>query len=233
MSHKQAFFVTGTDTGVGKTLIASALVYQFAQAGYQSIGMKPVAAGVDTLAGETVNEDVSALMSASNVDAPLSLVNPYLFTPPIAPHIAAQQVGHSIEINHILYAFNQLKNLAEVVIVEGAGGFYVPLNDTQTSADLVQALNIPVILVVGMRLGCLNHALLTQHAILAKGLKIAGWVANVIDADMPYLQENVQSLSARIHAPCLGVVPWLNRHESQANSYLQAAKFLSLPKIDF
>lgn len=233
MKHKLAFFVTGTDTGVGKTLIATALAYQFAQAGYQTIGMKPVAAGVDTLAGATVNEDVTALMSASNVDAPLSLVNPYLFTPPIAPHIAAQQAGQSIEINHILYAYHQLKDLAEVVIVEGAGGFYVPLNDTQTSADLVQALNVPVILVIGMRLGCLNHALLTQQAIMAKGLQLAGWVANVIDEDMSYLQDNIDTLNARIHAPCLGVVPWLNRDESLANTYQQAAKFLSLPKIDF
>lgn len=206
----QSYFVTGTDTGVGKTLIASALVYQFAQAGYQSLGMKPIAAGFDFIDGEHQNEDVIALLAASQVKAPLDLVNPYRFLPPIAPHIAANLVLETIAIDKIRLAYEQLTSLANVVIVEGAGGFCVPLNDDQTSADLVEALNIPVILVVGMRLGCLNHALLTQQAILSRGLKLAGWVANIIDPDMPYLNENIQSLKTRIHAPCLGVVPWEN-----------------------
>lgn len=225
----QSYFVTGTDTGVGKTLIASALVYQFAQAGYQSVGMKPIAAGFEVKDGEYQNEDVIALMAASQLKAPLDLVNPYRFLPPIAPHIAANLVSETIAVDKIRLAYEQLTSLANVVIVEGAGGFYVPLNAHQTSADLVQALNIPVILVVGMRLGCLNHALLTQQAILSSGLKLAGWVANVIDPDMPYLNENIQSLKTRIHAPCLGVVPWLPMESKQPADFKIAAGLLTLP----
>lgn len=225
----QSYFVTGTDTGVGKTLIASALVYQFAQAGYQSLGMKPIAAGFDFKDGEHQNEDVIALMAASQVKAPLDLVNPYRFLPPIAPHIAANLVSETIAIDKIRLAYEQLTSLANVVIVEGAGGFCVPLNDNQTSADLVEALNIPVILVVGMRLGCLNHALLTQQAILSRGLKLAGWVANIIDPDMPYLNENIQSLKTRIHTPCLGVVPWLPMESEKQTDFKVAAGLLTLP----
>lgn len=220
-----SFFVTGTDTGVGKTLIASALVYQYAQSGQTAIGMKPVAAGFDEVNGEWRNDDVQALMQASNVVAPSKLINPYAFMPPIAPHIAANLVSETIAIDKVRLAYEQLTALANVVIVEGAGGFCVPLNDHQTSADLVQTLNIPVILVVGMRLGCLNHALLTQQAILSRGLKLAGWVANVIDSDMPYLNKNIQSLKTRIHAPCLGVVPW--QHGTSGADFKQVT--LQLP----
>lgn len=226
---KQAYFVTGTDTGVGKTLIASALVYKFAQTGYQSVGMKPVAAGFETVDGVSVNEDVVALTSASNVSAPNVWVNPYQFEPPIAPHIAAELITKPIEIAPIAEAFAQLQSMADVVIVEGAGGFYVPLNATQTTADLVQDLDIPVILVVGMRLGCLNHALLSQDAILTKGLVLAGWVANVVDPDMLYLDENIESLRTRIHAPCLGVVPWMGKGGQPQQNMKLAADLLALP----
>lgn len=226
---KQAYFVTGTDTGVGKTLIASALVYGFAQAGYKSVGMKPVAAGFELVNAVLANEDVLALVSASNVASPASLVNPYGFEAPIAPHIAAELTGQNIELAPIIEAFRQLQVMSDVVIVEGAGGFFVPLNATETTADLVQHLDIPVILVVGMRLGCLNHALLTQEAILSRGLKLAGWVANVVDPHMAYLEENIECLRTRIQAPCLGVVPWLEVGSQSEQGYQLAADLLNLP----
>jgi|SRR5450830_738743 len=205
---KQAYFVTGTDTGVGKTLIASALVYQFAQQGLQAVGMKPVAAGCELIDGQLVNEDVTQLIAASNVQAPHQLVNPYAFTPPIAPHIAGQQVGETISLDTIAEAFVQLGELADVVIVEGAGGFCVPLNDSATMADLAVKLDIPVVLVVGMRLGCINHALLTAEAIQSRGLKLAGWIANQLDTEMAVFEENIASLKLRIHSPYLGLVSW-------------------------
>lgn len=205
---KQAYFITATDTDAGKTYIASALVSHFAQLGLKSVGMKPIAAGCEWVDGVLQNSDVHQLRQASNVDAPLSLINPYAFQPPIAPHIATQRVGVEIELEKIQQAFTQLSQLADVVIVEGAGGFLVPLNDTQTMADLAASLNIPVILVVGMRLGCINHALLSVQAIQARGLTLAGWVANQIDPNMAMLTENIQTLKQRIHAPCLAEVAW-------------------------
>ncbi|HEY3299886.1 MAG TPA: dethiobiotin synthase [Methylophilaceae bacterium] len=205
---KQAYFITATDTDAGKTYIASALVNHFAQLGLKSVGMKPIAAGCEWVDGVLQNSDVLQLRQASNVDAPLSLINPYAFQPPIAPHIAAQRVGAEIVLEKIQQAFTQLSQRADVVIVEGAGGFLVPLNDTQTMADLAANLNIPVILVVGMRLGCINHALLSVQAIQARGLTLAGWVANQIDPNMAMLTENIQTLKQRIHVPCLAEVAW-------------------------
>lgn len=197
------YFVTGTDTGVGKTLISCALLYAFAAQGKSVVGMKPVAAGCDD---DDLNEDVKMLRSASNVLASLGQINPYNFFHPIAPHIAAHNAGVIINFERILESYRELSAQAEIVIVEGAGGFQIPLNDTQDSADLAVALGLPVILVVGMRLGCLNHALLTQRAIQACGLTCAGWVANVVDANMTALDENIQALQQRITAPILGVV---------------------------
>lgn len=199
------FFVTGTDTGVGKTLISCALLYAFAAQGKSVAGMKPVAAGCDA---DGLNEDVKQLRTATNILASLGQINPYSFFLPIAPHIAARNAGVNINLSRILESYNELAAQAEVVIVEGAGGFQVPLNDTQDSADLIVALGLPVILVVGMRLGCLNHALLTSRAISDCGLKCAGWVANVLDPDMTALDENIHALLQRIKAPLLGVVKY-------------------------
>ena len=198
------YFVTGTDTGVGKTLISCALLHAFAAQGKRVVGMKPVAAGCDE---DDLNEDVKMLRAASNILASLGQINPYSFLPALAPHIAARHAGVRINLERILESYSELATQAEVVIVEGAGGFLVPLNDTQDSADLAVALGLPVILVVGMRLGCLNHALLTLRAIQACGLQCAGWVANVQDADMAALDENIQALQQRIDAPMLGIVP--------------------------
>ena len=209
MAMKQSYFIIGTDTNVGKTYIASALIKHFVSAGYQTVGMKPLASGCNiTPEGELLNDDVLALTAASNVRAPLDLINPYRFAPAIAPHIAAEQAGQLVDCTQIVQAYQQLSTLADVVVVEGAGGFLVPLNDQQTIADLAVMLNIPIILVVGMRLGCINHALLSVEAIKARGLQLAGWVANLVDPDMPVFAENLASLQQRIAAPCLSVVGW-------------------------
>jgi dethiobiotin synthetase len=205
----QSYFVIGTDTNVGKTYVASSLVKHFADSGLNTIGMKPVASGCKlNEKNELINEDVTALINMSNVGAPLDLINPYHFAPAIAPHIAAEHAGMLIELSKIKQAYEQLASIADVVIVEGAGGFYVPLNETETLADLAVLLNIPMILVVGMRLGCINHALLTVEAIQALDLKLAGWIANQIEPNFTMFDENLVSLKQRIAAPCLGVVRW-------------------------
>ena len=206
--NKQAFFVTGTDTDVGKTYIATALVRHFVQQGYQAVGVKPVAAGCQKENGELRNTDVSALVAASNVDADLALINPYAFEPAIAPHIAAEQAGITVSLAKIQQAFDSLQAQADVVVVEGAGGFRVPINRQETMADLVAQLNLPVIMVVGIRLGCINHALMTAGSIRAAGLNLVGWVANRIDPDMPALAENIATLRAMIKAPCIADVAW-------------------------
>ena len=200
------FFVTGTDTGVGKTLVCCALLYGFAALGKSVIGMKPVAAGAIRSADELVNDDVALLRAASNVEAPPQLVNPYCFEPPIAPHLAAEQAGAAIDFATIANAYRQLAAVADIVIVEGIGGFCVPLNHNEDSADLAQRLGLPVILVIGLRLGCLNHALLTAQAIRAKGLQLVGWIANCIDPALAAADENIAALAERLAAPLLGKV---------------------------
>ncbi len=206
--NKTAYFITGTDTDVGKTYIASALVRYFVQQGQTAVGMKPIAAGCEKINGELRNADVSALLAASNIAARLEDVNPYTFEPAIAPHIAAEQVGATVSLNKIKHAFDALQSQADVVIVEGAGGFRVPINREQTMADLAIQLNLPVIMVVGIRLGCINHALMTAGSIRAAGLNLVGWVANRIDPNMPALEENVETLKAMIKAPCIADVAW-------------------------
>lgn len=214
-----AWFIAGTDTEVGKTFVTSALLLAQRAQSVRALGMKPVAAGTDA---DGRNEDVEALIAASGVAAPRQLVNPYLFEPAIAPHIAAAEAGRVIDIPTIVAAFNTLRSMAETILVEGVGGFCVPLGPQTDSADLAQALGLPVILVVGMRLGCINHALLTQQAIAARGLNLAGWVANRIDPQMARFEENLEALTTRLNAPLLGIVP--------PNSTPQvAAKVIRLP----
>ena len=203
---KQAFFITGTDTNVGKTYVACQLIADYVAQGYKVIGMKPVAAGCELVDGAWVNEDVLKLEAASNVKAPRNLVNPYSFKEAIAPHIAAELAGVNVEISVIKQAFDALTELADIVIVEGAGGFLVPLNsssENKTMADLVAALNIPIILVVEMKLGCINHTLLTVEAIQARNLTLHGWVANQIGSKMPMLAENEATLERLIKQPRL------------------------------
>lgn len=195
-------FVTGTDTGVGKTRVAVALIHALRAQGLRVAAMKPVAAGC---APGELNDDVSALLQAANVAADLLDINPYSFEPPIAPHLAAQQAGVRIELSVILAAYARLAAAADVVVVEGAGGWRVPLNAHEEMADLAQALALPIVLVVGLRLGCLNHALLTAESIGHRQLPWVGWVGNQIDPAMACQTAILDTLRARLPAPCLGV----------------------------
>ena len=197
------FFVTGTDTGVGKTLIACCLLRAFAARGFWAVGMKPVASGAVAGGSGLVHDDVERLIAAGNVAAPRDHVNPYCFAPPIAPHIAAAEAGMKIDLDHIGRCFNALTERADVVIVEGVGGFRVPLGSGADTAQLAARLALPVVLVVAMRLGCLNHALLTAEAIAGRGLMLAGWVANHLDPRMAAADENVRALETLIAAPLL------------------------------
>jgi dethiobiotin synthetase len=202
-----AYFIAGTDTGVGKTLIATALISRLVAAGQRVAAMKPVSAGCIRTSEGCLNDDVAQLRQAANVALPLDLINPYAFEPAIAPHIAAEQVGVEIDLARIEQAYRAIAAQVDSVIVEGVGGFLAPLNRMQTAADMAQRLNLPVILVVGMRVGCLNHALLTVEAIQRRGITLAGWIANRIDPDMLAFDANLVSLQARISAPLWGVVP--------------------------
>jgi dethiobiotin synthetase len=204
----KSIFLTGTDTGVGKTLISAALLHALGKHYPRVVGMKPVAAGLIEVDGQWVSEDVLALRAASTDAVPPELDNPVALTEPMAPHIAAQREGRSLQVAELMAAHQQLQTLADVIVVEGAGGWRVPLNDHQTLADFAKALGAPVVLVVGMRLGCLSHALLTAEAIRADGLDLIGWVANHIDPDMAQPEENVASLRLRLGAPLLATVPW-------------------------
>lgn len=218
------YFVTGTDTGVGKSLVSSALLLQLARQGRRCVGMKPVAAGTMLHQGQWVNEDVLQLQAAGNVDAPLSLQCPYLLHAPLSPHLAARAEDRTISLDSLVSAYTQLCELADAVVVEGAGGFRVPLTEELDGADLAAELGLPVILVVGVRLGCLNHALLTQDAILARGLSLAGWVASRIDPDMAEPDANVAYLRQRLRAPMLGDIPWLAHVDTGTDAAVHAGE---------
>ncbi|MEO6022265.1 MAG: dethiobiotin synthase [Burkholderiales bacterium] len=205
MAH---YFITGTDTGVGKTFVTCALLHTLNQQGISAVGMKPVAAGGDMSPEGLLNDDVEALRGASGVALSSEDLCCYLLPEPVAPHIAALHEDVEIDLDVIRQRFDQVADVAEVVLVEGVGGFLVPLGDSITSADLAVDLDLPVILVVGLRLGCLNHALLTQEAIVARRLTIAGWVANQIDPHMAELDANIDALEERLRAPLLGVIEW-------------------------
>ena len=217
----QAFFLTGTDTEIGKTFITCALLHRARQLDLQAAGIKPVAAGTDA-AGR--NEDVENIRAASNVTLPRKVINPCCLSAAIAPHLAAAEEGVTIDFAPILAACASAIQKADLLIVEGVGGFRVPLGVDHDSADLAVALGLPVILVVGLRLGCLNHALLTAEAIAARGLTLAGWVANRIDPDMLRAEDNIAALRERLGAPLLGSVPRIAGSDPAA-----AASFLDLP----
>ena len=204
-----AWFITGTDTEIGKTYATCALLHVARAQGLTALGMKPVAAGTEMVGGERLNEDVAALRAASSFDPGLALLNPWCLASPIAPHIAAAEEGVRIAPAPIVDALGALRQRADVVLVEGVGGFRVPLADDYDSADLAAELALPVILVVGVRLGCINHAVLSMEAIERDGLRLAGWVANVVDAQTSRLEENLATLAERLAAPCLGRVPRL------------------------
>jgi dethiobiotin synthetase len=192
-------FVTGTDTGVGKTRVACALVRALRESGSRVAGMKPIAAGIDQ--GAALNADVAALAVADGLDIPLRMRNPYAFTDPIAPHLAARDGGVSVDLAVIAAAFRDLAQHADLVIVEGAGGARVPIAPRLDMLDIARRLRLPVLLVVGVRLGCLNHALLTVDAVASRGLTLAGWIANRIDPAMLRADDNVDELRSLIPAP--------------------------------
>jgi dethiobiotin synthetase len=201
------FFVTGTDTGAGKTRVAVELTRAFVAAGKRTAVMKPVAAGVVQTTGGEFNDDALELLAASNVKAPYADVNPWLLRLPASPHLAARAEGVSIEHAPIARAYARLAAAADVVIVEGAGGWLAPISAVETMADVARRLDLPVVLVVGLRLGCLNHALLTREALRARGMRFAGWIANKLATEMPLANANIASLAARFGAEPLAVVP--------------------------
>jgi len=202
-------FVTGTDTGIGKTHVAVALLRGLVAGGRRAVGMKPIAAGVAP--GAAVNDDVLALAEAGNVAAPLDERNPYAFADAIAPHVAAARAGVTIDPARIVAAYRALAQRADAVVVEGAGGALVPIGPREDLLDIARALGLPVVLVVGVRLGCLHHALAAELAIRMRGLELAGWVANRIDPAMDAADASVAALDSRIAAPRLADLGWNDR----------------------
>lgn len=225
-----SLFVTGTDTEIGKTLIAAALVHAMAKQGLSTAAMKPVAAGIEWRDGRQCNDDIDTLRSVASCTLAPEVMTPYLWEPPIAPHIAAAQAGVVMQSQVLLDAYAKAAQQAQAVVIEGVGGFCVPLSDTEDMADVAQRLGLPVVLVVGMRLGCISHAVLTAQAVAARGLPLCGWVANTVDPDMPYLQENLDTLTARLPAPFLGRVPRLEKADpAQAAQYIDVSRIAGWP----
>lgn len=203
----QGFFVTGTDTDVGKTWVTVALLRYFRRQGKTVIGMKPVAAGCELIDGQLKNSDALLLQAHSSVDVDYQHINPYAYTLPVSPHIAGAH--DPVDLAVVLGYFQTLQSLADVVVVEGAGGWYSPLNAQQDNAALASALKLPVILVVAIRLGCINHACLSMQVIVQSGLRCVGWVAVCLDPDMLEQPANIDYLTSVLDVPLLGVMPYL------------------------
>jgi dethiobiotin synthetase len=206
MNHR-AVFIAGTDTGIGKTHAACALIHALREAGYETCGMKPVASGCASTPDGLRNEDALALQAAGSAAVDYALINPIALREPIAPHLAAAHEGVAISLPPLRHAFDQLCRAHQRVVVEGVGGWLVPLAPTLFASDIAREWRLPVILVVGLRLGCLNHALLSARAIQADGCHLLGWIGNVIDPSMDALEENVETLRALLPSPCFGVLP--------------------------
>jgi dethiobiotin synthetase len=223
---RKRFFVTGTDTGAGKTLISAALLLNARAFGLKAVGVKPVSAGCSRVDGQLVNDDALLLQDYSSVRLDYPAINPVALEPAMAPHIAAGRAGVTLQAATLAEAVSRVASQGhDVLLVEGAGGWLVPLNDSETMADLAASLGYPVILVVAMRLGCLNHALLTVRAIEAAGLKLAGWVANSPGPGMDAFDENLQTLDKRLPALRLGSVPYLGPAATpeQVNTWLDGS----------
>jgi len=217
------FFVTGTDTGVGKTWCSTGLLEAFNRQGLTTIAMKPVASGCEHTPAGLRNDDARLLMQTMSTVAEYDEVNPYAFAPAIAPHLAAAEIGVTVEIDNIIEQANQLALRADRIVIEGAGGWLVPLNATQTFADLAIALNLPIVLVVGIRLGCINHTLLSIESIRHSGLPLAGWIANAGTTEAQGcgdIAANIETLSSRISAPLLGTLPHMGCDASQIANQL-------------
>lgn len=202
----QTFFITGTDTGVGKTWVSVALMRYFIAQGKTVVGMKPVAAGCELVDGQLKNEDALLLQQHASIPLAYEEINPYAYEMPVSPHLAG--VDDPVQLDCLLHAYERLKAKADVVIVEGAGGWFAPLNDNDDIADLAKQLQIPVIMVVAIKLGCINHARLTFQAIQAAGCQCAGWLAVCIDPAMSKQAENIEAIKTRLSVPLLGVLPY-------------------------
>lgn len=226
----QAFFITGTDTDAGKTSVAAGLLCAAKQQGCSTLAMKPVASGCDMSAEGLRNSDALALIAQSTVPLPYTQINPYAFAPAIAPHIAAQEAGVELSVAGLYRAAQViLQEQADFILIEGAGGWRVPISATEFLSDFAIALQLPVILVVGVKLGCINHALLTAQAIINDGLELAGWVANVVDPSCARLAENLATLQQLMPAPCLAEVPHLSTPSAEyvAGYFVQTHQVLA------
>jgi len=208
MNTFRAWFVTGTDTGIGKTFATCALIHAARAQGLTALGMKPVASGADIINGKPVNEDAARLLAAGSFDPGMEQINPYCLHAPVSPHIAAQEENVRIEPARIRSAFESLTRLCDCLFVEGAGGLLAPMGERIDATDMVREMDLPLILVVGMRLGCINHALLTAETIISRNLRLEGWIANCLCPDMPRLNENTDFLRRRLNAPLLGTLPY-------------------------
>jgi dethiobiotin synthetase len=224
MKTFRAWFITGTDTGVGKTSVTCALIHAARAQGFTTLGMKPVAAGTQQIGDEQLNEDTARLRAAGSFDPGPGLITPYCLRAPASPHIAAEDENVCIEPRRIRQSFDALRQRCERLFVEGVGGLLAPLGERLDASSIARELGLPVILVTGLRLGCINHALLTAEAIATRGLRLAGWIANAPEPEMPRLRENIDALRQRIDAPLLGALPHLPGAAPAA-----LARFLSLP----
>jgi len=214
----RSVFVTGTDTGVGKTIVSVALMRLLQSAGLKVVGMKPVATGACWQDGRLVNDDALLLQASASIRLDYNQVNPFVFEPPVAPHIAAKKAGQEIDFRHLCRVYEELAEVADCVVVEGVGGWEVPLNEGQRVADLARALDLPVLLVVGLRLGCLNHALLTQRAIKNSGVSCLGWIVNQIERDFLFSAENIETLENSLNWPLLAALPFYDERGRKAQN---------------
>ncbi|MBS98082.1 MAG: dethiobiotin synthase [Oceanospirillaceae bacterium] len=228
---KQVYFVTGTDTDAGKTAVTAGMLHQGAASGLRTLGLKPVAAGCEMTPDGLRNSDALRLQESASVKLPYQQVNPVALAEPIAPHIAAQREDRRLSADRLAaFCRGAMMQPADLVLIEGAGGWRVPLSPSESLARLPQLLEVPVILVVGVKLGCISHALLTAEAIHRDGLHLAGWVANVLDPHMPVLEENIDTLRNSLRAPLLGVVPRLEPCTAETVAPYIDLKYLQLHK---
>ena len=216
-------FVAGTDTGIGKTLVARLLVGALVRTGRRIAVMKPVAAGAVRSPAGLRNDDALALMRAANVDAPYECINPFCLEPPVSPHIAARSAAVRIDIGHIVACFRALADRADYVVVEGAGGWLAPVSETRSMADVARALGLPVLLVVGMKLGCLNHAQLTARAVRADGQTLGGWIANRLDPSLACAEENLATLTRLLGCEPLTVLPYCRMPDATGADAIESA----------
>lgn len=232
-------FITGTDTEIGKTFVSALLIKMLTDNGYKVSGMKPIASDAKEVNGILQNDDALTLIQAANVESDYNVVNPYVFEPAISPHLAAEEEGLEIDLNVIKNNFNRLKEKSDIVVVEGVGGWYAPLGYDTTVADLAKVLDIPIIIVVGLRLGCLNHATLTAQAIRQSGMPIAGWIANHVDKDFLLAEKNIQTLKTMFNdITYLGSIPNVLENKQTKNndlysSTIEQSRFLNEAVLNF